>query len=134
MNASLKHKLRDSAKDRKLSPEESICVLNSLLCGFEYLSCLDKIEDTTLYKHSLKMKVKSLQIELETFCTGLNEVIGIDDFALYNYMEHKKQLMVKIAKLAPEHKSGLNHVLDEFFNAPALTIHRLGIKIIDRDK
>lgn len=123
-----------SRKDQKLNAEENMAVLNALLCGFEYLSCLDKIEGTTLFKQTLKMKVKALQAELESFCTGLNEIVGIDDFALYNYMEHKKQLMEKIAKLAPEYKSGLNHVLDEFFAAPKLTIHRLGIKIIDRDK
>lgn len=132
-NKSLSLAVKESKANKFLSPEESISVLNALLTGYEHLETLDKIRNTTLYRNSLKQKINALQKELEIQAIGLNEIVDVDNEALFNYMEHKKQLMVKIAKLVPEHKSGLNHVLDEFFAAPALTIHRLGIKIIDRD-
>ena len=132
-NKSLLLAVKESRANKFLSPEESIAVLNALLTGYEYLETLDKIRNTTLYKNLLKQKINTLQKELEVQAINLNEIVDIDNEALFNYMEHKKELMKKIAVLKPELKGGLNHVLDEFFNDPELTIRRLGIEIIDRD-
>lgn len=119
---------------RPLTETESIAVLNAILVGYEHLECLDAIEQTTYYRHSLKQKVNAVVKELEKSTEALSEVMGVDDVALFNIMENKKELMSKIAHLRPELKSGLNELLNQYFNQPELTLHRLGIKIIDRDK
>jgi hypothetical protein len=133
-NKSLRLAVKQSNADKFLNPDESICVLNALLVGFEFMVCLDLVAETTLYRQSLKERVNGALKELQKMSLGLGEIVNVDDEAMFTYLEHKKQLMKRIAPLKPELKGGLNHVLDEFFNAPELTIHRLGIKIIDRDK
>jgi len=133
-NNSLRQKAGLSLQElEKLNEQQSLAVLNALLVGYEHLACMDLIEQTTFYKQSLKYKVKAVVEELEKTTTALADIMGVDDIALANLMEHKKQLMQKIASLRPEHKSGLNALLEQYIAMPDLTLHRLGIKIIDRD-
>jgi len=132
---SLRQKAGESLTELdKLNERQSIAVLNAILVGYEHLACMDAITETAYFKQALKMKVKAVTEELERTTTALADVMGLDDIALFNLMEHKKELMQKIALLRPEHKSGLNVLLDMYISAPELLLHRLGIKIIDRDK
>lgn len=120
--------------DRNLNEQESIDVLNCILVGYEHLECLDRIENT-FYRHEVKMRVRALKLVLERIAPdGLEQVAGIDNVALFNLMEHKKQLMKKIATLRPEHKSGFNALLDEYLKNPEQLLSKLEIEIIDRDK
>lgn len=118
---------------KPLSEDESVAVLNAILVGYEHLECLDRIEQTTYYKHEVKQKVKALVSVLERHTMAFEDIIGVDNLALKNIMENKKELMIKIAPLRPELKSGLNQLLDMYFEMPEILLHRLGIKIIDRD-
>jgi len=132
---SLRQKAAESlTKFDKLSEGQSLVVLNAILACYEHLECMDAIQDTTYYRQSLKVKTKAVLEELEKHSLAIGDVMGIDDETLRNLMLHKKQLIEKISKLKPEHKSGVNALLDEYLKAPELTLHRLGIKIIDRDK
>lgn len=132
---SLRQKAAESLKKfDKLSEGQSLVVLNAILACYEHLECMDAIQDTTYYRQSLKVKTKAVLEELEKQSLAIGDVIGIDNEALSNLMQHKKELIHKISKLRPEEKSGVNALLDEYLKAPELTLHRLGIKIIDRDK
>jgi hypothetical protein len=112
--------------EKKLTDEESISVLNSLLVGSEFLELIDKVKGTILYKQSLKQKVNSLLPELETHCNNLSLVLGIDDRTMFTLME-KKELMIELATLRPEYKLGFCEIIKMFKSAPELTLHRLGI-------
>lgn len=117
-----------------LNEKESICVLNAILSGYEFKENLDAIQQTTFYRTSLKNKLNLLMPELEKATESIADVIGIDNEALLNLMVHKKELIKKISVMRPEHQSGVNALLEEYFRAPELILHRLGIKVIDRDK
>lgn len=137
MVSNLREKAIESIKNNpleKLSEGQSLLVLNAILACYEHLECMDAIQDTTYYRQSLKVKTKAVMEELEKQSMAIGDVLGIDNEALSNLMLHKKQLIQKIAKIRPEEKSGVNALLEAYLSAPSLTLHRLGIKIIDRDK
>jgi len=113
----------------QITEQESIYILNSLLVGYEFLECIDKIKEFKVYRNGLKQKVNLLVPELEKFTDQIGVLFGIDDAAMFDILEKKKELMKKLATLRPENKSGLNELIDLFFQAPELLIHRNGIKI-----
>jgi uncharacterized protein YxjI len=113
--------------EKKLTEEESISVLNSLLVGAEFLELIDKVKGTILYKQSLKQKVNSLLPELEIHCNNLSIILGIDDKTMFTLMD-KKELMVELATLRPEYKLGFCEIVKMFKQMPEITLNRLGIK------
>lgn len=136
MVSNLREKAKESLDNKtldKLSEGQSLLVLNAILACYEHLECMDAIQETTYYRQSLKIKTKAVIGELEKQSMAIGDVIGIDNEALSNLMAHKKELITKIAKIRPEQKSGVNALLEAYLAAPELTLHRLGIKIIDRD-
>ena len=136
MISNLKLKANESLKAPCfLNEEESIAALNCILVGYEHLECLDRIAKTTYFNQEVKLRVNQLNKALINVAgKGLSEIWGCDDTAMFNLLEHKKQLIEKISTLRPELQSGVDVLLDEYFSAPALTLHRLGIRIINRDK
>ena len=136
MISNLKLKANESLKSSCfLNEEESIAALNCILVGYEHLECLDRIAKTTYFNQEVKLRVNQLNKALINVAgKGLSEIWGCDDTAMFNLLEHKKQLIEKISTLRPELQSGVDVLLDEYFSAPALTLHRLGIRIINRDK
>jgi len=117
-----------------MNEQESILILNALLVGYEFVESLDKIQGLSFYQKGLKQKVDTLLPSLEKFADQLNVIFGVDDKAMFDILDKKKELMKKIALLRPENKAGLNELLDLFFQSPELLIHRNGIKLIENGK
>lgn len=114
--------------DQQLNQQENIAIMNSILVGYEYIECLDKIEQTKYYRQDIKPKVKVLIALLEK-TNALKEIWGIEDTALMEMMRGKEELMKKIAPLRPELKFGLNMVLTQYFENPVSTLSKLGIDV-----
>ena len=112
----------------KLTEQEAIAVLNSIFTGWQFLELLDQISDTSIYRQGLKQKVNLLMPDLQKFVDEITIFFDVDSSAMNNLMEHKRELAMKICALRPETQAGLNELLAMFFNAPELTVHRLGIK------
>lgn len=113
----------------QITEQESIYILNSLLVGYEFLECIDKIKEFKVYRNGLKQKVNLLVPELEKFTDQIGVLFGIDDAAMFDILEKKKELMKKLATLRPENKSGLNEIIDIYLNEPELTLYRLGVAV-----
>lgn len=116
--------------EKRITEEEAVACLLSLFSGWQMVELMDRISETSLYRHSLKQKVKLMMPELEKHTDNIAELFGVDTAALNNLFEHRKGLAIKLCDLRPELQAGLNEVLECFFNAPELTMHRLGLKII----
>lgn len=112
-----------------MEDKTNIAALNSLLVGFELLECLDAIKETALYRQSLKQKINSLLPELESHVNKVEVLFGENEQSMFELLEGKKDLMKKIALFRPEYKSGFAEIINQFVNAPELTMHRLGIYI-----
>jgi hypothetical protein len=114
----------------KLSQEDALILLNSFLAGFEFLSTLDRIKSLDLYKDKLRSRTRTLVSMLEApLNKGFNEITGVEDEAMYQIMEGKKQLLKFLAGYAPEYAVGFLDLLQQFQAAPELVLHRNGIKI-----
>jgi hypothetical protein len=117
----------------KLSEEEAILILNSLFEGWQFLELMDRISDTTIYRQSLKQKVKLLMPELERFVDAIGSLFHVDSKALNNLFEHKKSLALKLITLRPEFSAGLDELLEIYFAAPEEVLDKVGIKIIKQE-
>ena len=114
--------------NQELNHNENIRILNAILVGYEYIECLDHIENTRYHQQNIKQKVQSLSaLLLKT--NALHEIAGINDIALIEMMKEKESLMKKIAIIRPELKSGLNMILTKFFENPVETLNIMGIEI-----
>lgn len=116
-------------KIKPLTDVESIDALKTIFAAYELVLCLDKIQHTNLYKQSLKFKVNAALVELEKFIPILDPLFDKNEDISQALIQYKKELIQKIVELRPDDQSLLNAVLDEFFRAPELTAHRLGIAI-----
>lgn len=118
-----------TSAEKQITEKEAIACLNAIFSGWQLLECLDVIADTSLYRHSLKLRMRQLMPELEKLVDEIAMFFDVDPHAMNNLIEHKKELNLKIIAMRPENQAGLNELLAAFFNAPELTLHRLGIKI-----
>jgi hypothetical protein len=125
----------DRDKRNKLSPEESILCMNEMMAGYYHLECMDAVRDTTLYNQRVKERGNAFMKVLEPHVSkGIEMLWGVEDTAFYNLLDHQKSLLQQIAKIKPEQRALLNEIMKQFMNAPELTAHRLGIKIVDDGK
>lgn len=86
-----------------MSEQDSIHLLNSALSGFQFMESLDKIKNTTLYKHDFKNRVNSVIKDLEKHCNLLfNGLDGNENEALFTLMESKKEIVSELACMRPE--------------------------------
>ena len=117
---------------QKLSSEEAIIALNTLLVGNEFLECLDGIMYTTLYRLGMKERVNGLVKELEKSLLPIKDLDGIDNDAMYNLMEWQKKLSKQMASIRPENKAVISAVLESYFDNPESVCKKLDINIIER--
>lgn len=115
----------------KLNHEQNIAIVNSLMVGYEFLQSLDRISTTRYFRQDIKMKVKAL-IPLLEKTSAIEEIWGIDDEVLYDITKKKELLMQRLAVLRPELKTGLNIILDRYFENPVETLNLLGIEVNER--
>lgn len=116
---------------RKVTPQEAVWMVNALMTGWQFLELMDKIIDTTLYKHELKLRINQIMPELEKFVDHLHVFFGVDVAGMNNMMEHKRALSLKLISLRPEIHSGLNELLDSYFANPEKVLKEVGIVTIE---
>lgn len=119
----------ETTKSSELSQQEASTCLNALLTGYQLLECLDGVQETTLYRHGLKVKLKALLPELEKFSEGVSDIWGVEDSTMYELMRGRKELVKQIVLLRPELQNGLNELVKQFVMMPELFLKRNGIKI-----
>lgn len=112
---------------QNISQDEAIMALNSYLMAYELVMCFDSLKHTTLYNHDLRQKLNMVLKPLEKYADKIDEVSGIDDNVLNQLMLTRKEVLAQLFKLRPEFIEPFSLLINEFFNQPELTLHRLGI-------
>ena len=114
--------------NKELNHQENLSILNAVLVGYEYIECLDRVENTRYHRQNIKQQVQSLSKSLLK-TDALHEITGINDIALIEMMKGKESLMKKLAIIRPELKLGLDMILTQFFNNPIETLNKMGIGV-----
>ncbi len=68
-------------------PKKETEIILTLLCASQVLhECLDELQDTKLYKHSLKFAAKKLEDELTKVCDPIIKGVHPDDEEMFNWI------------------------------------------------
>lgn len=124
-------------KSGKYSMETYVALLD-LLIGSEFvMECNDALAGTNAYRHELKRALKQLLPILEKMIDDdLGQIIAGDDLAVttFNLQDGFRKFIEQLRlnlfiKHSPSLIAGFGELMEQFHNAPELTLHRLGIKI-----
>lgn len=115
--------------------EQLYACLNLLVGSWFLLECIDNLRGTGYDTQQLKARLNQLEPELrKKIDRDLNLLWGVDDQAMYNLQENFRQFVSGFATKRLEHVAGFGELLAQFHMMPELTLHRLGIKIVDSEK
>jgi hypothetical protein len=119
----------DSQKAVLFTSQECIWAMNSWLTSLELIDLIDKLHGTCLWRQELKVVLSKALKVLEKYANGVENITGVDDEAMFSLMDWKKELVRQISNVRMEDQAGLAVLISEYFKAPELTLHRLGITL-----
>lgn len=109
--------------------QDTIIYLNALIATNFVYSCIELMEGTPIFKHSLKGKAKMFIRELENVTTkDMNEIFGLNDESLLKMMDDQERLLKLIATSTPECFPVLSKMIEKFDQAPQAIVNWLGLE------
>lgn len=109
--------------------QATILYLNVLLATNFIVACVDEMEGTPLYRHTLKKRAKAFVKELTAITEDdMNKIWGIDDPTMYEIMSSQEELFKIMARSRPETSMILVKMCEKFNQAPDAIINWLGLQ------
>lgn len=112
-----------------------IIIYLNLLLGAEYmLSCLEELEGTNVYQHSLKQAANRFKKELEKVTDGdLNEIWGVQDDTMFACMKSQEKILKELALMRPEEYEVILGIIKKYNTAPEAFQVWVGTKIVEKE-
>lgn len=105
-------------------------LLNLLICSWFMQECIDNLKGTTYDTHTLKMRLRQLEPELQKkIDKDLNLLWGTDDSALYDLQDGFRKFIGEFSTMRLENIVGFGELLERFKAMPDWVLHSLGVKI-----
>lgn len=114
-------------------PHEAHLALTAIMHGAAYQDCMDKLQNTTFYRHEPKQLMKRLEKPLEDFVNKNIDICFGDHHALFHLMDDIKKVTQEVANMRMAQQSLLAAVLDLIKERGDWVAARLEIKETDSE-
>lgn len=108
-----------------------VVYLNLLLAANYVLACLEELEGTKGYRHTVKLTANKFKKELEKLTDEDMSVLwGTEDSTMYAVMDEQENLLKELAKMGPENYAVLNEMITRYKQNPVAFQAWAEVKII----
>ncbi|MGH7240505.1 MAG: hypothetical protein ACREHG_10655 [Candidatus Saccharimonadales bacterium] len=120
------------ATDMETFDDYIIIYLNLLLGANYLLGCLEELEGTNVYRHTLKQSANKLKKELERLTNeDLSKLWGTEDDKMYKVMDYQEGLLKQLATMRPEDYYVIGEIIKKYKQNPTAFQVWAGVKIVE---